>query len=469
MDNQFINDQVKPTVFDKFLEPAQPFVEEQNQNLTPHHNEKFSFKKFFRLLIYFFVSEYKSISLLIDMLQKALIPPELNLGEVPYSTFSDAFERFSSDLFKAIFISLLSTMSLRAIPELQTLGILYCVDGSVFPTLSCMLWAEYKKNSQAIKMHLCFELNRMIPVEIIVGSGNSSERNALLQMLKPLGTYIADRGYASFRVFHEIVLAQAHFVIRVKSNFRKTVIESLPVILPEKVKILFQEVTDQIIRYDKDPYGHSYRLVCFRIGTEIFHLLTDRIELTTIQIITLYAYRWQIELVFRFLKRTMNGIHLIKNIENGVTIQFYIMLIVALLQLKLKQDVILIQNEQNQKQSTDTDSNNDTKETDTIKSGPSLDEEKPISFADSNTRSESIDNASLQDRENNYPPVSSSQSEDKDNMPSDEPISKPYQFFEMIGEKLKKYWKIGIHWLTALRNMLHLPFDARAIEILDSG
>jgi len=145
------------------------------------------------------------------------------------------------------------------------------------------------------------------------------------------------------------------------------------------------------------------------------------------------------------------------------------MLIVALLQLKLKQDVILIQNEQNQKQSTDTDSNNDTKETDTIKSGPSLDEEKPISFADSNTRSESIDNASLQDRENNYPPVSSSQSEDKDNMPSDEPISKPYQFFEMIGEKLKKYWKIGIHWLTALRNMLHLPFDARAIEILDSG
>ena len=54
-------------------------------------------------------------------------------------------------------------------------------------------------------------------------------------------------------------------------------------------------------------------------------------------------------------------------------------------------------------------------------------------------------------------------------MQFDEPISNPYQFFEMIGAKLKIYWKIGIHWLTALRNMLHLPFDARAIEILDSG
>lgn len=209
MDNQFINDQLKPTVFDKFLEPVQPFVEEQGQKLTPHYNEKFPFQKFFRLLIYFFVSEYKSISLFLDMLQKGLIPPELNLGKVPHSTFSDAFERFSSDLFKAIFISLLSTMSLKAIPELEALGILYCVDGSLFPTLACMLWAEYKKNSQAIKMHLCFELNRMIPVEIIIGSGNSSERDALLKMLKETATYIADRGYASFRVFHEIVLAKS--------------------------------------------------------------------------------------------------------------------------------------------------------------------------------------------------------------------------------------------------------------------
>ena len=158
MDNQFTNDQVKPTVFDKFLEPVQPFVEEQSQRLTPHHNEKFSSQKFFRLLIYFFVSEYTSIRLLIDMLQKGLIPSELNLGKVPYSTFSDAFERFSSDIFKAIFIGLLSTITLKAIPELQALGILYCVDGSLFPTLTCMLWAKYKKSSQSIKLHLCYEL-----------------------------------------------------------------------------------------------------------------------------------------------------------------------------------------------------------------------------------------------------------------------------------------------------------------------
>jgi hypothetical protein len=32
-----------------------------------------------------------------------------------------------------------------------------------------MLWAEYTKDHQALKLHLCFELNRMIPVDFQLG------------------------------------------------------------------------------------------------------------------------------------------------------------------------------------------------------------------------------------------------------------------------------------------------------------
>jgi hypothetical protein len=455
MGKQSINRQVDPTVFDRLLEPVAPFVEEQSQKLTPHHNEKYSFKQCVRLLIYYFVSDFKSIKLLLSMLRKGLIPPELNLEKVPPSTFSDALERFPSHLFKALFIGLLATVSLKALPELEILGKLYCVDGSLFPTLISMVWAEYKKNSQAIKVHLCFELNRMIPVDIIVGSGNSSERKALLKMVKAGATYIADRGYGAFYVYHEIISAHAHFVIRVKTNLRKVIIQSLNVELPEKVKLLFKDVTDQIIQYENDPYAHTYRLVCFRVGKEIFNVLTDRLELTTIQVITLYAYRWQIELIFRFLKRTINGLHLIKHCENGVTIQFYIMLIVALLQLKLKQDV-MIQNEQRGKQCPPKVLENNTKTSPSM----SLEAKESVSQPASNSQRELIDNK--------HASVSPMQREEDFNRQSDKPISNPYQFFEMIGEKLKKYWKIGIHWLTALRRILHLPFDARALVILDS-
>lgn len=424
-----VNYQEQPSVFDKLMEPVQSFIEKQNQELPSHHLEKFPYQEFLRLLIFYFVSDIPSIALLLNTyLKKDLLPPALKLRKVPRSTFNDAFERFSPDLFKEVFIYLLKTLSLMAIPELAALGTIYCIDGSVFPVLSFVLWAEYKEKLRAAKMHLCFELNRMIPVDIIVGTGNSNERDALRQMLVAKVTYIADRGYMCFQLFHDILKAQAHFVFRVKFNLVYTVQESLTVQLPETVQTLFQDVTDQIIQCSNDTLGNTYRLVRFRVGTEQFYLLTDRKDLTTFEVIMLYAYRWQVELAFRFLKRTMHGIHLINNSEQGVSIQFYVILIVALLQLKLKQDIMLQHEQENQDTGADADTNqatdagayveNSTGETDTA---------------------------------------------------SGKAISHPYQFFDMIGEKLKKYWKIGIHWLTALRKILDHPFDNAAIEILASG
>ena len=43
-------------------------------------------------------------------------------------------------------------------------------------------------------------------------------------------------------------------------------------------------------------------------------------DLTTFQNIMLYAYRWQIELFFRFLKCSMGGIHLIRHDKQGAAI-----------------------------------------------------------------------------------------------------------------------------------------------------
>jgi hypothetical protein len=42
----------------------------------------------------------------------------------------------------------------------------------------------------------------------------------------------------------------------------------------------------------------------------------------------------QIELFFRFLKRTMGGIHLVRHDRAGTTIQFYVMMTLALLKNK---------------------------------------------------------------------------------------------------------------------------------------
>ncbi|MCP4231747.1 MAG: hypothetical protein GY771_16585, partial [bacterium] len=176
---------LQPTVFDQFLEPVDEFVRNRNRELPKHHNQKFGYDDFFRILIYFFISEGKSLRLFIDTkLNKGLLSAALRLRPVPYSTFGEAFERFPVTLFQAVFRHLLSTAPFMPIPELASLGKLYCIDGSIFPVIGSMLWAEYTSKHQALKVHLCFELNRMLPVVFLVTAANFSERAALLNMLK---------------------------------------------------------------------------------------------------------------------------------------------------------------------------------------------------------------------------------------------------------------------------------------------
>jgi hypothetical protein len=274
-----------------------------------------------------------------------------------------------------------------------------------------MTWANYTSNHQALRLHLCFELNRMIPIDFQVGSGNSCERRALIAMAQAGVTYIADRGYMSFALCHRLIQARAHFILRVKTNLLHHTLEALPITMPEAVQSLFQGVTDVLIRYTNDEQHGVYRLVRFSVDGETYFLLTDRRDLTTFQVILLYAYRWQIELMFRFLKRTLNGIHLIQHDKRGVTIQFYMILIVALLELFMKQSALHA--------AAASDGS----------AGPHA------SPPEAKTASSRLDGVEL---------------------------------VAMIGRKMKKYWKIGIHWLTALRDLLVEPFDERAIRILAS-
>ena len=411
-----LNPAEHPTVFQKLLEPVECFVQEQSQQLPKHPKEKYPYEAFFRLLIYYFVSGSKSLKLLINtQLNLGLLPAALGLQPVPYSTCQEAFERFSPRLFQAVFQHLLSTVSFKAIPELATLGTVCCIDGSLFPVISSMLWAAYTTHHQALKLHLCFELNRMIPVDFWVGSGNSSERQALRRLLTAGVTYIADRGYMSFQLCYDIGQAQAHFLFRTKTNLCFTVVESLPVVLPAAAQKWFQAVTDEWIRYDHDPHHALYRLVRVVIGHDTYFLLTHRQDLTTFQIILLYAYRWPVERLFRFLKRTLTGIHLIRHDQRGVTIQFYALLMTALLERHLK-PLILDQHESQAHQ----------------------DPSKP-----------------------SHPRA-----------PKAPPKTPPrgriegVEFVTWLNKKLQKYWKMGLHWLTALRNLLVCPFDEKAIGIL---
>ncbi len=372
------------------------------------------FADFIKILIFGFVIGVGSLRTLVTQLKTNRTARMLGLPAIKNSTLQEGFTRFPAQTLRMLFVCLLSTTTFMSIPELQALGTLYLVDGSLFPTIKSIHWATYKKNKNAIKLHLAFELNRMLAVEFMVTNGNFNERSFVLSILKAGITYVMDRGYMSFPLLEKIDKMKAFFVIRAKENLQFTVvkIQTIGLGMP---KNMFVSVFDALVTLSNDTSGNTYRLVKFSIADTTFFLLTNRLKLSTFQIILIYAYRWQIELVFRFLKRTMNGIHLFNNSENGIQIHFYALLITAMLQLKLKQQCVAAVEESKQMK-------------------------QPEQPTKSPTQNENIKQST----------------------------SCNYSFFKSLGQKLHKYWKLSCHWIITLENVLYDPFDWEIVYKLGS-
>ena len=402
------------TVFETILSPLLPLLREQCAQLKDDANTyKLSLEPFVLNLVFAVLNNIKSISLLITEIDSSTVAREIGLIKVSKSMYSEAFARYSAKIFQNLFFRLLERLNFLSIPELQLLGLFVCVDGSLIPAIRTMLWAKYKKSANALKVHLALNLNQMIPVQIITTDANTSERKMLAQFLEAGVTYIADRGYLSFKMIRQVIDKHAFFIFRMKSDWKYNIEQILEVSIPAKWQGFVHEVTDQKISFCNTE--GVYRLVSFTALGEVYFILTNRFDLKTHEIIMLYAYRWQIELFFRCIKRTFNAIHLWTHERNGAESQFYLYLIVYLLLLSFKQQCAL------QDQSSDHNTSTDEKT------------RKCVQIDVSKSRT---------------PPACG--------------------IVTLLGERLHRFWKIGLHWLTRVKNSLLMAFNRDTRKILAS-
>ena len=477
----------KKTTFDELMAELETSLEKMEEEREINANEKLSVTDFTRLLVYYFASGLKSGRQLIESAKSE--DEALNLPKVGKSTFFDGFRRFDEKNFEEMFSKVLGSITWLEIPELELLGKLNVIDGSIFPAINQMAWAEYKEGSQAIRLHLCFELNRMVPVNFVVGTGKSSEREALREMLEAETTYIADRGYICFKLLKEITEAKAHFIIRMRKDLNYEKVETRQVSIPENYQECFTNVTDELVKLNGVKEKSQYRLVIFEVGEERYLILTDRLELTTFEVILLYAYRWQVELMFRYIKHSMNGLHLLSTSPKGITIQFYMLLTTALLELRLKQRCVemveavrlprregkpvqqktlrmgMMIDEVEQKQTCEVSSvsieeialaENDADVEPTLMARQSCHETEQIAVGRKNSEVGLSIGSATQKAELGF--VNPSRNS-----------SRGQTFMVLIGKKLYRYWKISANWLIHLRNRLAKPFDMYTVQWLASA
>jgi IS4 transposase len=189
-------------------------------------------------------------------------------------------------------------------------------------------------------VHLHFEVLKSVPMDATVTDAQSSEKQAMRQMLQAGRFYVMDRGYEQFRLFQEIVDQGSSFVCAVRSTLTWKVLREIPLSEPARAAgIIFDAEVQLGGDKAKGVLTQSYRVVQLELPQKkdskgqpvILTLVTDRLDLEAELIALAYRFRWQIEIFFRWLKCILGCKHLLSTSQNGVAIQVYMALIASLL------------------------------------------------------------------------------------------------------------------------------------------
>lgn len=202
-------------------------------------------------------------------------------------------------------------------------------------------WAEADPHTRGLKLHVGYDPRADVADWIEVASPRVSELTvARSKPIVPGAVYVYDKGYCDFGWWHAIDAAGAVFVTRLKANTRRREVRARPV---EGEGIL--EDNDVKIGHSAPRGGARNPLfdtplreiLVERQGKAPMRLVTNDLARPATEIAALYKERWQIELLFKWIKQNLKIKRFLGRSENAVKIQIYVALIAFLLLRMLRQ------------------------------------------------------------------------------------------------------------------------------------
>jgi IS4 transposase len=260
----------------------------------------------------------------------------LNLRAPCRSTLSDANQQRPWQVFRDIAAALMPVAAgaLRREGE----AVVRLLDASPLPLKDARFaWAEQSARTRGLKLHLVYDPRHDRPVWFDITSAKIDDVVAGRQVpLEAGATYVFDRGYTDFTWWSQIIAAQALFVTRRKRNGHCRGVREAPaagdgILADRRLKIghrrphagspnnpLYEVELREIIvaRPDKDAP---------------LSLLTNDFSRSAAEIAALYKERWDIELLFKWLKQNLKIRSFLGRSENAVRLQVCVALIAFLL------------------------------------------------------------------------------------------------------------------------------------------
>jgi putative transposase len=256
----------------------------------------------------------------------------LGTGAVARSTLSDANTRRPV----AIFAETFAALSALAEPVLRREGaeMLRLIDATPIPLDDVVSWAEWNGRTRGLKLHVVYDPEADYPrrIEITTATVNDVQVGKAVPIETGV-TYVYDKAYCNYAWWTRIHQAGSTFVTRKKTNatYRVTRRRSLRKTKGDGFTVL----DDADVRLATQ--GHAKlaipmrRVRVKRDDGSVLTLITNDLSRSAVKIAALYKARWQIELLFRWIKQHLKLRKFLGRSENAIRLQLIAAMIAYLL------------------------------------------------------------------------------------------------------------------------------------------
>ena len=256
----------------------------------------------------------------------------LGAGMLTRSTLSDANARRPVALFARTFTMLAAQADRQTRQEGDEMVRL--IDASPIPLGQLCRWAKWNGRIRGMKLHVVYDPIGDVPrcVEITPANVNDVEIGRRTR-IEPGTTYVFDKGYCRFSWWQKINNHGAFFVTRPKTNMRLRAKALRLVERPhgDGFTILEDAEVRFVSKGDSKLAMPLRRVKVRREKAGIITLLTNDLKRSAVEIAALYKSRWQIELLFRWIKQHLNIRKFLGNNDNAIRLQVLAAMIAYLL------------------------------------------------------------------------------------------------------------------------------------------
>lgn len=257
------------------------------------------------------------------------------------STLAEANERRDYRIFGDTALAMIRSarLELPVDPDLRRLDVqAFAIDSTTIDLcLKLFPWAHFRRRKAGVKAHTMLDLRVGIPVFMRISHAKVADLAVLDEILwQPGAFYVLDRGYTDFARFYRIHQAGAFIITRAKRRLDCRVVEQLPI--PPGAAVQRDQLIWLCGPKSRRLYPERLRRIRYvdpERGKRLTFLTNNR-TLEALSVALLYRKRWQIELLFKWMKQHLRILAFFGTTSNAVKTQLWIAVIVYVLIHRLK-------------------------------------------------------------------------------------------------------------------------------------